>query len=70
MNCVSSVKLNHVKKLRSQNTPISDVITFRVQINTIIEKNSIMRCTAVWEIHNIYTKHILDRLVFEYNQHI
>ena len=56
------------QKLRSQNTPTFEVITFRVQINSTIEKKSIIRCTA--EIHNINTKRKLNRLVFEYNQNI
>ena len=59
------------KKLKSQNTPLFEVITFSVQINiTIDTKKSIMRCTAVWEIHNINTKRKFNRLVFKYNQNI
>jgi len=57
-----------LKKLRSQNTPIFEIITFRMQINSTIEKKSIIMCTAVLEIHNINTKRKLGRLVFEWNQ--
>ena len=39
------------EKLRSQNTPIFEIITFRMQINSTIEKKiNNMMCTAVWEI--------------------
>ena len=70
-NCVSSVGLNHVKKVKVAKHPyFRGYHLSRANQQHFRETKSIMMCTAVWELHNINTKRKLGRLVFEYNQNI